>query len=102
MKKTHLQLYCFEPELCEDYAWIKIEAVGLSPAMIRKMDELGVIEIRENMIRVDHVRRIFQAIRLHRSLDINLAGTGIILRLLDQIQALKDEIEELKKRRRPR
>ena len=101
MKKTHLQLYCFEPELCEDYAWIKIESVGLSYDIIEEMDELGVIEIRENMIRVDQVRRIFQAVRLHRMLDINLAGTGIILDLLDQIQTLKDEIEELKKRRQP-
>ncbi len=97
MKKTYLQLYCFEPELCEDYAWIEIETVGLSYDVIAEMDELGVIEIRENKIRVDQIRRIFQAIRLHRTLDINLAGTGIILKLLDQIQALKDEIKELKK-----
>lgn len=99
MKKTHLQLYCFEPELCEDYAWIEIEAVGLSYDLIAEMDELGVVEIRENRIRVDQIRRIFQAIRLHRTLDINLAGTGIILELLDQIQALKDEIKDLKKQR---
>lgn len=99
MKKTYLQLYCFEPELCEDYAWIRIEAVGLSYDILKEMDELGVIEIRENMIRVDQIRRIFQAIRLHRTLDINLAGTGIILKLIDQIQALKDEIKDLKKQR---
>ncbi|MGI5876682.1 MAG: chaperone modulator CbpM [Dethiobacteria bacterium] len=97
MKKFHLQLYCFEPELCEDYAWVEIESVGLSSDIIRKMDELGVIEIRGNMIRADQVQNIFQAIRLHRMLGINFAGTGIILKLLDQIKALSDEVEELKK-----
>jgi hypothetical protein len=97
MKKIHLQHYCFEPELCEDYAWIKIESVGLSYDILKKMDELGVIEIRENMIRADQVRCVFQAIRLNRALGINLAGTGIILKLLNQIQVLKDEIEDIKK-----
>lgn len=99
MKKIHLQLYCFEPELCEDYAWVEVESVGLSPEIIKKMDELGVIEIHENRIRADQVRHIFQAIRLHRMLGINFAGTGIILKLLGQIKALKDEIEDLKKQR---
>jgi hypothetical protein len=99
MKKIHLQLYCFEPELCEDYAWVKIEAVGLSPEMLEKMDELGIIEIREDMVRVDQVRRIFQAVRLRRTLGVNFVGTGIILKLLDRIRALEDEIEELKKQR---
>ena len=99
MKNIHLQLYCFEPGLCDDYAWIKIESTGLSHEIIEKMDELGVIEIRENMIRVDQVRRIFQAIRLQRMLGVNFAGTGVILKLIDRIQALENEIEELKKQR---
>jgi hypothetical protein len=99
MKKVHLQLYCFEPELCEEYAWIEIEAVGLSPKILAEMDELGVIEIRENMIRVDQVRRIFKALRLQRMLGINLAGTGVILQLLDQIQTLQEELEKFKKQR---
>lgn len=63
------------------------------------MDELGVIEIRENMIRVDQVRRIFKALRLQRMLGINLAGTGVILQLLDQIQTLQEELEKFKKQR---
>ncbi len=97
MKKFHLQLYCFEPELCEEYAWIKIESVGVSPEMLKKMDELGVIDIHDNMIRVDQVQRIFQAIRLQHTLGINFSGTGIILKLLDRIKALENEIGELKK-----
>lgn len=99
MKKFYLQLYCFKPELCEEYAWIKLETIGLSREILEEMDELGVIEIRENMVRVDQVRRIFKALRLQRMLGINLAGTGVILQLLDQIQALKDELDELKKQR---
>ncbi|NMB40656.1 MAG: hypothetical protein GX996_01805 [Firmicutes bacterium] len=99
MKKIHLQLYCFEPELCEGYSWVEIESVGLSYEILKKMDELGVIEIRENMIRADQIQRIFQAIRLQRMLGVNLAGTGVILKLLDRIRALENEIEELKKQR---
>ena len=40
-----------------------------------------------------HVRRATVAVRLHRDLDINLAGVALALQLLDEIAALRARSE---------
>lgn len=40
-----------------------------------------------------HVRRVTVAVRLHRDLDINLAGVALALQLLDEIAALRARSE---------
>ncbi len=95
--KYRLQLYCFEPGACEDYAWVEVDALDISPEIIAKMEEMGIISIRDKYIRVDHVRRIYQTLRLKKALGINLPSAGIILELLDQVNSLKEELDELKK-----
>ena len=70
------------------------QRAGLSPGMLRRCVELGLIEpaAREmSTLLFDPVvlPRVRKIARLHRSLGVNLAGVGVILDLLDRIQVLR-------------
>lgn len=97
MKKYRLQLYCFQPDNCEEYAWVNVDHLGMPHEMLSKMEDMGIISLQDNFIRVDHIRRIYQALRLQKTLGVNLAGAGVILELLGQVESLQEELEELKR-----
>lgn len=97
MNEYQLEIVCYEARIAEDYVWVKPQQLNIPLELLNKLDELGIIEICEEGIRSDHVQRIFKALRLHRTLGVNLAGVGIILKLLEEIERLRDEIEKLKK-----
>ena len=68
--------------------------LGLHPEIVRRFVELGLLEPAEvtgGEIMLDPVavRRIGIIQRLRYDLGINLAGIGVILELLDRIDALQ-------------
>ena len=97
MGKYQLELFCFEVVSCENYIWVDLNDVNLPAALLEKMAELGIVEIKGRQIRADHIGRAYKAVRLHRALGVNLSGTAVILDLLDRMDEL---IEALQQQRR--
>jgi hypothetical protein len=64
---------------------------------LRDADLIEIIVIEEKRhIHEDHIAKIEQIIRLHRELDVNIAGIDIILNLLQKVNTLSEELQELK------
>ena len=98
MKKYQVEIFCFEAKIWEeDYNWINLNDLGLPEELVRRMSETGIVEVRNNRVRSDQISRIYKALRLQKNLGINLAGAGIILNLMEEMESLKDEIERLKR-----
>ena len=98
MKKYQVEIFCFEAKIWEeDYNWIDLNDLSLPEELVRRMSETGIVEIRSNRVRSDQISRIYKALRLQKNLGINLAGAGIILDLMEEMESLKDEIERLKR-----
>ncbi len=88
--------------VCQEYTGeerICIRTLELRPAQIEHFQSLGMIELEGDQIRVEDLRRIRKALRLRRSLGINLMGAAVILELLERIETLEDEIRTLQKGR---
>jgi len=101
MKKYQLELFCFEVGSCDNHVWVDLGAVSLPAALLEKMSDLGIIEIKGKQMRADHICRAYKAVRLHRALGVNLNGTAIILDLLDRMEELHEELlEALQQQRR--
>lgn len=86
---------CYEDYTGEEK--ICIHTLEFQPAQIERFQELGMIKLEGDQIRVDDLRRIRKALRLRRSLGVNLTGAAVILELLDRIENLESEISALKK-----
>lgn len=97
MKKYQLEVFCFDAGICEDHFWVDLKNVELPAELLLKMGDLGIVEIREQQMRSDHVRRAYKALRLHRTLGVNLSGIAIILELLDRMEQMREELEQWKK-----
>jgi len=96
MKKYQVEIFCFDARVVEDYGWVKPNQLNVPIELLQKMAEMGIIEMGEKGIRSDHVQRIYKTLRLRRTLGINLAGAGIILELLEEVEHLRDEVKRLK------
>ncbi len=68
------------------------------PDYLHALEEMGVIEIRDECISYADLRRVNRLIRLRNLLGVNTAGGAIILNLLEQIEQLEKEIDNLKRR----
>ncbi|MDO9536203.1 MAG: chaperone modulator CbpM [Bacillota bacterium] len=97
MKKHQVEIFCFDALVVEDYGWVKPNQLNVTIELLQKMAEMGIITMSEKGIPSDHVQRIYKALRLRKTLGINLAGAGIILELLDEVEHLRDEIKKLKR-----
>ena len=71
--------------------------LDLHPELLRLLEELGVIEIREETIRPQQLQRVYKMLRLRQTMGVNLPGAAVILDLLDRIEALEEKIERLNK-----
>jgi hypothetical protein len=73
---------------------------GLHPDFVRKLVDLGLIEADEDGTETwldrREITRIARAQRLHDGLSLNWVAVGVVLDLLDRIDALEDEVERLR------
>ncbi|MFO8192980.1 MAG: chaperone modulator CbpM [Bacillota bacterium] len=90
-----IRIYCqSEPE--ERAAAGRLE---IHPELLAAFAELGIIEIEEETVAYDDLRRLHRILRLKRNCGVNTIGASIIVDLLDQIEKMQDEIERLRKSR---
>lgn len=98
MKKYQIEVFCFEAKIWEeDYDWVDLAELGLPVELLYRMSETGIVEIKKNRVRSDQIPRIYKALRLRKNLGINLAGAGIILDLMEEMDSLKEELERLRR-----
>jgi MerR family transcriptional regulator/heat shock protein HspR len=71
--------------------------LDLHPELLRILEELGVVEIREQTIRPRQMQRVYRMLRLRQTMGVNLSGAAVILDLLERIEALEAEVDRLKK-----
>ncbi len=72
---------------------------GVHPQTLRQYERLGLISPSrvgtKNRLYSEHdINRVKQVQRLTQELGVNLAGVEIILRLLDDMETIKIELEE--------
>jgi MerR family transcriptional regulator/heat shock protein HspR len=70
---------------------------SVSPALLRRYARLGIVAPsarrgRTALYREEDIARVRKAVRLTRDLGINLAGVEVVLRLTDEIHALRHEL----------
>lgn len=75
--------------------WHQVEYTFIS-----SLHEAGLVEItiidRGEYIPESQLQRLEKMVRLHHELDINTAGVEAITHLLDRLQAMQDEMRQLK------
>jgi len=69
---------------------------------ISALNEAGLVHVsvvdRASYIPESELRRLEKMIRMHRELEINLAGIEAISHLLDRVERLQEEMRVLKNR----
>ena len=81
----------------DDEEGLPLGELDLHPELLRILEELGVVEIREETIRPRQLQRVYRMLRLRQTMGVNLPGAAIILDLLERIEALQAEVDRLKK-----
>ena len=80
------------------------EMVEVHPQTLREYERLGLVRPRRykhiRMFSDADIERIRQILRLRDELGVNLAGIEVILKLLDRIDELQQEVERIRARRR--
>ena len=74
------------------------EAAGLHPVVVERFVEFGLLEPAERTgaeMRFDGscLKRLLAISRLRADLGVNLQGIGVILDLVDRLEALERELE---------
>ncbi len=90
MTKEYISIH----KLCENYQ--------IPDSFFEELQEFGLVpvyqETDEPMIEASALPQLEKIMRLHFDLNINLEGIDVIINLLQQIEALQNEIHWLKKR----
>ncbi len=77
------------------------DLTGVQEDLIEKFISLGLIDpLGKNqngewVFSKDVIPLIYKIMRLHNDLEINFAGIGVVLELLERIEALEKRIKEL-------
>lgn len=86
-----------EPLTLEDLC----AAYNISADFINQLIEYDIIhdghEVERRMFDIEEMKRIRTAIRLHRDLEVNLAGVALALQLLDELDELRAQMEMFRK-----
>jgi len=74
------------------------ELVGLAPSSVRRYVRIGLIRVetldgREPLLGALELERLRKIRRLTADLGLNLSGVEVVLRLLDEIDILREEIQ---------
>lgn len=75
------------------------ELVGLAPSRVRRYVRIGLIRVeamegREPLLGAPELERLRKIRRLTTDLGLNLSAVEVVLRLLDEIDVLRGEIEQ--------
>lgn len=73
-----------------------LSSLEFNPELLIRLDELGMITLRQGMISSSDLHRVKRMLRLRSRLGVNLTGAAVILDLLDRIDELEAEIQSLK------
>jgi chaperone modulatory protein CbpM len=81
-------------EICQKYS--------IPKELVLEMAEQGLFNVQstaEENLTLDRtaIRRMESAFRLHRDLGVNLAGVALALDLLDEIEAMRNELDVLRR-----
>lgn len=66
-----------------------MDALNLSPDFMHHLIEYHIIEVHDDRVDPNAIKRIQRAKRLQRDLEINYAGIATILDLLDELEDLR-------------
>ncbi len=96
-KKYYLQIYHHSLSTGEEAGWVNINSLEFHPEIVQRLSELGLMEIRGELVRLDDVQNVHRILSLRRCLGLNLAGAAVVLELLNRIEKLQEENERLKR-----
>lgn len=75
---------------------------NIKHSFIEILTEHGLIEIvnqqKETYILEEHLHRLEQIVVFNKELEINLEGVEVIMRLLERVHAMQEEMNRLKNR----
>jgi len=74
-----------------------ISELDIHPEILDILEELGILEIRNDCIDYQDVRRLYRMMRLKEFQGVNFNGAAIIVDLLQRIEELEEEIDRLKR-----
>ncbi|MDW7739767.1 MAG: chaperone modulator CbpM [Bacillota bacterium] len=70
----------------------------IHPDLLTVYKEMGLVELEDNTISFEELRRLQRILRVKRNCGVNTVGAGIIVDLLEKIENLQDEIERLRRK----
>ncbi len=85
---------------CHTEAGERIAACSLEihPDLLATYQEMGIIELHEESIGYEDLRRLHKMLRLKKNTGVNTVGASIIVDLLDKIENLQDELDRLRRK----
>ena len=83
---------------CHTEVGERISACSLEihPDLLAAYQEMGIIEVRDDSIGYEDLRRLHRMLRLKKNTGVNTVGASIIVDLLDKIENLQDELVRLR------
>jgi MerR family transcriptional regulator/heat shock protein HspR len=88
----------YYPVSYDDDELLRLCELDIHPELLHLLEELGVIEIRDEAIRPQQLQQVYKLLRLKQTMGVNLPGAAIILDLLERIETLQAEVDRLKSR----
>jgi len=76
---------------------LPISELDIHPELLNILEELGIVDVKDNNIGYQDCRRLYKILRLKEFLGINLNGAAVIVDLLQRIEQLEEEVERLKR-----
>jgi len=98
MKRYYLELFRHTLTESEEEAWVDILSLGIHPDLVESLAGMGIVDVRYGHIPARQVSRLHKLLRLRCSLGVNLAGAAVILDLMERMEALQEEIDQLRGR----
>ncbi len=69
----------------------------ISDDFIQELIDFGIIDLKDQHIPGDDLRRIRKVLRLQQDLEVNLAGVAVILDLMDEMEEMRARLTMLEK-----
>lgn len=89
-----IQIHC-HTDIAENITEVRFE---FHPDLLAIYEEMGLVELTDDGIRSDDIRRLQKILRLKNNCGVNTVGAAIIVDLLEKIENLQDEIDSLRKK----